>query len=254
MQFKSYLKIEWIKCRRSHIFWLLLIAPLLVVLSGTGSISRYFTPEYTNAWAAMFIQSALLYAYYLLPFTMIVVSVMIAGKEQVHGGLRKMKSLPLRLSTLALAKFAVLALYLALEILIFMSFFIVVGFTATSAAHISEILPVSYILSWGWKLFITMLPTLAVIWMLTILLKKTVFAVGLNLFLVIPGVLAANTPFWILYPYCYSGYLVSCALHDFMTGITNTAAFPWSLFLGVGTLVFCLSLFLACRFYGSGDE
>ena len=28
----------------------------------------------------------------------------------------------------------------------------------------------------------------------------------------IPGILVANTPLWIAYPYCYSGYLVSCSL------------------------------------------
>ena len=32
---------------------------------------------------------------------------------------------------------------------------------------------------------------------------------GLNLLLIIPGVLVANTPLWIVYPYCYSGYAVS---------------------------------------------
>ncbi len=52
-------------------------------------MSNYFTPEYTNAWPAMFIQSALVYAYYLLPFSMIVVCVMIAGRETGNNGILK---------------------------------------------------------------------------------------------------------------------------------------------------------------------
>ena len=81
MSFLDLLKIEFMKVKRSKIVPLIFIAPLLVVVSGVAYLSNYFTPEYTNAWAAMFIQSALVYAYYLLPFSMIVVCVMIAGRE-----------------------------------------------------------------------------------------------------------------------------------------------------------------------------
>ena len=82
------------KVRRSKIIPLIFIAPLLVVISGVASLSNYFTPEYTNAWPAMFIQSALVYAYYLLPFSMIVVCVMIAGRETGNNGILKMLALP----------------------------------------------------------------------------------------------------------------------------------------------------------------
>lgn len=81
MNFLDLLKIEFMKVRRSRIIPLIFIAPLLVVSTGIANLSRYFTPEYTDAWPAMFIQSALVYAYYLLPFSMIVVCVMIAGRE-----------------------------------------------------------------------------------------------------------------------------------------------------------------------------
>src|SRR5699024_11751841 len=63
MNFLELLNIEFMKVKRSKIVPLIFIAPLLVVASGVASLSRYFTPEYTNAWPAMFIQSALVYAY-----------------------------------------------------------------------------------------------------------------------------------------------------------------------------------------------
>lgn len=59
MNFLDLIKIEFMKVRRSKIIPLIFIAPLLVVISGVASLSNYFTPEYTNAWPAMFIQSAL---------------------------------------------------------------------------------------------------------------------------------------------------------------------------------------------------
>ena len=98
MNFLGLLKIEFIKVKRSKIVPLLFIAPLFVVISGVANLQRYFTPEYTNAWAAMFIQSALVYAYYLLPFSMIVVCVMIAGREKGNNGILKMMVLPLNRS------------------------------------------------------------------------------------------------------------------------------------------------------------
>ncbi|MFW5668794.1 MAG: ABC transporter permease, partial [Acetivibrio ethanolgignens] len=79
MNFLKLLKIEFMKVKRGKIVPLIFIAPLLVVASGVANLQSYFTPEYSNVWAAMFIQSALVYSYYLLPFSMIVVCVMIAG-------------------------------------------------------------------------------------------------------------------------------------------------------------------------------
>lgn len=91
MRFRELLKIEFMKVKRSHIVPLIFVAPLLVVISGVANISQYFTPEYTSAWPAMFIQSALLYAYYLLPFSMIVACVMISGRKKGNHGIRSIQ-------------------------------------------------------------------------------------------------------------------------------------------------------------------
>ncbi len=64
----------------------------------------------------MFIQSALLYAYYLLPFSMIVVCVMIAGRETQNNGILKMMALPVNRYALSLAEFFVLMFYLLLTV------------------------------------------------------------------------------------------------------------------------------------------
>ena len=119
MNFLDLLGIEFMKVKRSKIVPLIFIAPLLVVASGVAALSRYFTPEYTNAWPAMFIQSALVYAYYLLPFSMIVVCVMIAGRETQNNGILKMLALPVSRKALSLAKFFVLMFYLFMEMVVF---------------------------------------------------------------------------------------------------------------------------------------
>lgn len=77
-------------------------------------------------------------------------------------------------------------------------------------------------------------------------------SVGLNLLLVIPGVLGANTPLWIVYPYCYSGYLVSCSLYDFTVEASDTAfsLFP---FLPCALIVFCIVMGLAVTQFGKKE-
>ncbi|MDE6750470.1 MAG: ABC transporter permease [Lachnospiraceae bacterium] len=252
MSFMELLKIEFMKVKRGRIVPLIFIAPLLVVVSGVANLSMYFTPEYTNAWPAMFIQSALVYAYYLLPFSMIVVCVMIAGRETGNNGILKMLALPVSRYALSLAKFCVLVFYLFMEMVVFLAVFVIAGTVATSTMGVTETLPVFYLLKWCVGLFLTMLPCVGTMWVITVLFEKPLFSVGLNLLLVIPSVLVANTPLWIAYPYCYSGYLVSCSLHDF-TAESGTAAFSLFPFLPVAALVFALVLVVAITRFGKKE-
>ena len=155
MNFWDLLGIEFMKVRRSKIVPLIFVAPLLVVASGVAALSRYFTPEYTNAWPAMFIQSALVYAYYLLPFSMLVVCVMIAGRETQNNGVLKMLALPVSRQALSLAKFCVLMFYLFMEMVVFLAVFVVAGMVATSTMGVEETLPILYLLKWCVGLFLT---------------------------------------------------------------------------------------------------
>ena len=249
MSFLELLKIEFIKVKRGKIIPLIFIAPLLVAASGVANLQKYFSPEYTNAWAAMFIQSALVYAYYLLPFSMIVVCVMIAGRETGNNGIMKMLALPVSRYALSAAKFCVLLFYLFMEMVVFLAVFVITGLIATNSTGIKEALPIIYLLKWCAGLFFTMLPGAAAMWAITVLFEKPFLSVGLNLLLVIPGVLMANTPLWVVYPYCYSGYLVSCSLHDF-TAKDVSAGFNLYPFLPCAILVFVLGLIAAVKRFG----
>lgn len=252
MSFLELLKIEFMKVKRGKIVPLIFIAPLLVVASGVANLQSYFTPEYTNAWAAMFIQSALVYSYYLLPFSMIVVCVMITGRETGNNGILKMLALPVSRYALSAAKFCILLFYLFMEMVVFLVVFVIAGLIATSSTGITETLPIVYLLKWCGQLFLTMLPAVAIMWAITVLFDKPLLSVGLNLLLVIPCILVANTPLWIAYPYCYSGYFVSCSLHDFTTtGIsTGVDLFP---FLPCAAFILVVALFIAVTRFGKKE-
>lgn len=252
MEFWELLRIEFMKVKRSKIVPLIFIAPLLVVISGIANLSSYFTPEYTNAWPAMFIQSALLYAYYLLPFSMIVVCVMIEGRETQNNGIIKMLALPVSRYKMSFAKFCILMFYLLMEMVVFLVVFIIAGLVATRTTGITEALPVIYLLKWCIGLFLTMLPCIAVMWAITILFEKAILSVGVNLLLIIPGILVANTPFWMVYPYCYSGYLVSCSLFDFSAEGANPS-FTLMPFVPCAVLVFVFALIISNILFGKKE-
>lgn len=252
MKFRELVKMEFRKRKRSKIMPLLLFPPLLVVISGVASLSRYFTPEYTHVWPAMFIQSALVYAYYLLPLCMVVVCAMLAGQESVNHGMIKMLALPISRYKLSIAKFFVLIFYLLIELAVFLAVFLIAGMFATKTMGVTETLPVLYLLKWCLGLFVTMLPCAAVMWSLAVLFEKPFLSVGVNLLLVIPGVLVANTPLWIVYPYCYSGYLVSCSLHEF-TSEGSVVPFSWFPFLLCAAMIFLGFLALSVFQFGKKE-
>lgn len=183
---------------------------------------------------------------------MIVVCVMLMGRETGNNGILKMLAFPVCRYALSAAKFCVLLFYLFMEMIVFLAVFAITGLIATSKTGITEALPVMYLLKWCAGLFLTMLPGAATMWAITVLFEKPLLSVGLNLLLVIPGVLAANTPLWVVYPYCYCGYLVSCSLHDFTAKGVSTGfnLFP---FLPCAVLVFVSVLTVAVNRFGKKE-
>lgn len=248
MNFIQLLGIERIKVKRSKMLPLILIPPILVIVSGVANLSFYFTPEYTNAWQAMFIQSALLFGYYLLPFSMVVICAMLVGRETQNNGILKMLALPISPKLMSIAKFVVLLGWLFLEIVVFFFVFLITGMIAVKTTGITESLPIFYLLKWSMGLFLTSIPSVALMWAITVLFENQLLSIGLNMLLVIPGVLAANTPIWILYPYCYSGYLVSCAMNSVTGGIT--IAFRLFPFIQCAFIIFGLSLWISAYSFG----
>ena len=139
-----------------------------------------------------------------------------------------------------------------MEIAVFLIVFVITGLIATSSTGITETLPILYLLKWSVGLFFTMLPCAAMMWAVIVFFEKPLFSVGLNLLFVIPSVLIANTPLWVVYPYCYSGYLVSCSLHKF-TAEGKSMGFQVLPFLPCALLIFTV-MFTAAVVYFKKKE
>lgn len=242
------LPIEFLKTRRSKILPLLFVPPLLVVTSGVASISEHLSANPGHAWESMFVQSALLYGYYLLPFSLVVVCVMLAGQESANNGIIKMLTLPVERHKLALSKFIVLSCYLLLALMMFFFLFMLAGLIAAQSNGINEPLPIVYILKWSIVLFLGALPALAVMWMITVLFDKQAISITLNMLLILPGVFVVNTDFWPLYPYCYNGVLITDELSR-MSGSTAAMVgyFP---FIPLAVLFFAAATLISSMKFG----
>lgn len=239
MPFLQLIQIEFQKVKRSKILPILIIAPFLIIISGVNSLINYITPESEGAWQAMFVQSCLVFAYYLLPLTMVVISILITQREKANNGILKMLSLPIKRNKMAMAKFFVFLFYLLLEIFIFFILFIIVGLYASNYIGLNDPVPYGYVLKWSFILFITAIPFVAFIWMLACLFKKAFLTIGLSMFMAIGSIFIANTNAWILYPFSYSGKFVTAELRRIANGEANLSLdlFPFT-FIALGLTVF----------------
>lgn len=254
MSFLSLLGIEFRKLRRSRILFILLLPVAILWLPSILNARVNLTP----AAAAIspehnfLIQGYMGMAWFMIPATFIICTVLLTQTERKNNGILKMLALPVSRCALSIAKFCVLTFYLFMEMVVFLVVFVIAGLIATQTMGVTETLPILYLLKWCLGLFLTMLPCIAAMWAITVLFEKPLLSVGLNLLLVIPGVLVANTPLWIAYPYCYSGYLVSCSLYDF-TAETSDAAFSVFPFLPCAIVVFGLFFALAVTQFGKKE-
>jgi lantibiotic transport system permease protein len=249
-------RLELMKTKRSFIFPILLLPPLLVVFSGVASMSTYLKDNVQHAWESMFLQSALLFAFYLLPLGMTVVCVLLSQREIQNNGILKMLALPVSRGKFATAKYLVFVWYLVLEILIFFLSFLIAGAVAVHNAQVSQTLPAAYLLGLCAQMLIAMLPCLSFIWMITVLIEKPVASIGINLVLCIFGAIANGTPLRIIYPYCYTGMIISNAAHignnSLIESATHAGSFD-AFLIPCAIIVFVVTFMITLRSFGKKE-
>ncbi|QTM98469.1 ABC transporter permease subunit [Sediminibacillus dalangtanensis] len=241
------------KVKRSKIIPILAICPFLIVATGINSLLNYISPETEGAWQAMFVQSCLLFSYYLLPFTMIVVSVLISQREKANKGILKMLTLPVNRQKISMAKFVVFLFFLFLQVVIFFTLFLLVGLYASNNIGLQEPVPYFYIVKWSLIIFFTAIPLVSIIWLLTVMFHKVVLTIGLSVLMVIASVFVANVNLvWTLFPFSYSGKFVSEELSRVSSGISelDVQLFP---FIPFAAVITCLCLLLASKRFGKKE-
>lgn len=117
MSFSSLVGIELTKIRRSKIFLILLAPVLLMWLPAIINSSVIFdvrdipiTPEHN-----FFIQGTMGMVWFMIPATLVICTVLLTQTERTNKGILKMLSLPIGTGRLCLAKFTVLFILAAVQ-------------------------------------------------------------------------------------------------------------------------------------------
>lgn len=120
--FTNVLRSEWLKMRKSNIWLLIFISPLLSALIGLGQ-----TLDEGMPWLMLLAVMASLHAMLFLPLLTGVFAAFVCRYEHAGGGWKQLLSLPLSRSTLYWSKFLIVVLLLAVTQLLFLAAVITIG-------------------------------------------------------------------------------------------------------------------------------
>lgn len=251
MSFIALLRLEFIKLRRSKI-GLLMIAPLLLVWGMAvvnGQMNFEMAAEGLSPEHNFFIQSYLSFAAFMLPASLVVLTVLLSQTERANGGMTKMLSLPISSGMLCLGKLCVLLLLMGGELLLLYATYFPAALIAARIWDYPFVLSALYVGKVSALLWLVSIPMAAVYWLISVLIFNPVASLAAGLASVVPIILAINTEIWYLYPMCYPMMLVTREMHQLATnmGDFSVALLPWlPVAIGIGALC----VLLACLFFG----
>ncbi|MDE7310149.1 MAG: ABC transporter permease [Eubacterium sp.] len=255
MSFRSLLGTEIQKLRRSKILLLLLIPVIMMWIPGIVRADLNFglrdipiTPEKN-----FFIQGFMGMAWFMIPASCLICTILLIQTERSQRGIVKMLSLPVNTAKLCLAKFTVLLGLLAIQLAMSIGTYYISALIASRAHHYSFTLEPLYVLRGTVQVYAGAVPTAAVFWMLAVLIQAPVFSAGIGLASIVPSVLVINTKFWFAYPASYPFYLLMVEYGKAAKGIyeTRIAWLPW---LPVAIVITTAALAVSCLRFGASER
>lgn len=249
MNFISMLSIEFKKIRRSKILPLFLAASVILWLPSVLNADTNFKmqaegilPEYN-----FLIQGFLGISWFMFPASIIVSTVLINQTERSNNGILKMLALPVSTARLCLAKFLMLLVLAAVQIIIMAGVYYISAAIASNIQNYNFILPPLFVFKEAALLLISAIPMAALFWLLSICIKTPVFSIGTGFIMVVPSVLVINTKAWFAYPVSYPFYIITAEYSKLASGISTIKVqlVPWLLAAFLIT-VSCLVLSCVC--------
>lgn len=255
MNFISLIGVELTKIRRSKIFLILLVPVIMIWIPSILNAKIHFdlqgipiSPEHN-----FFIQGFMGMAWFMFPASLVICTVLLVQTERSHKGLLKMLSLPLGSAKLCLAKFIILLLLAALQMVLSIGTYYLSSAIVSQLWNYNFILGPLYVIPEVMKIYASAIPLAAVLWMFATLIQAPVFSVGLGLASLVPSVLMINTKFWFLYPMSYPFYLLMITYGNAAKGIfeTEIAWLPW---LPIAILITITTLTISCIRFGTSER
>ena len=213
MNFLSLVGVELKKIRRSKILLILLIPVIMMWIPSIINADMNFdlrgipiTPENN-----FFIQGFMGMVWFMIPASLVICTVLLNQTERSNKGILKMLSLPISTTKLCLAKFTVLILLAAFQMVMSIGAYYICAAIVTHTQDYNFILEPLYVCKNVCSIYAAAIPMAAVYLAVSTLIQSPIFSVGIGLASIVPSVLMINTKIWFAYPMSYPFYLIMVA-------------------------------------------
>ena len=213
MNFFYCFQSEWIKRKRSLASWLVILGGIFIpaiifieqIVKGEKLIAELKSPLF---WKNIFSECWEPTALFILPMGIILSTSLIAQLEYKNNSWKQVHTTPQRLSTIFLAKYAVVLTMMVQFFLIFNIGILLVGIIPSiiykNIPFPSEPIPFLYFLKTNIGFFITCLPIIALQYLLSIKYKNFFVSIGSGLLLLVASLFALSVKYGFIMPYSYS--------------------------------------------------
>lgn len=255
MNFLTLVGMELRKTRRCGIGYILLAATVILWVPSILHIDLNFgmeaegiSPEHN-----FFIQGFLAMTWFLFPASMVVGCVLLGQTERTNRGILRMLTLPVDTVRLCLAKFAVLLVLAAVQILMMTGMYYISALIGSEIRDYNFVLPFWFVAGQTGGLFLSSIPMIAFFWMLSVWIRTPIFSIGLGLASIVPSVLVINTKLWFAYPMAYPLFVVT-AQYGRLAAKLDTAQVEWVPWIPVAVAVTAACLGIACYRFGREER
>lgn len=253
MNFVSLFHIELAKIRRSGI--LLILAASAVMLWLPSIFNAYINFEMQAEGISpehnFFIQGFMGMAWFMFPASMVVGTVLLNQAEQKNRGILKMLTLPVSPVKLCLAKFSILQLLAAAQMLMTLIMYVVSALISARTQDYRFLLGASFVLKEVGMMYLASIPMTSFFWLLAVYTRAPVFSISIGLASIVPSVLMINTKVWFAYPMCYPLYVIASEYGKLAENLASSGVdlLPWAPAAAAIALV-CLAG--SCLMFGKG--
>ena len=191
--------------------------------------------------------------WFMIPASLVICTVLLNQTERSNKGILKMLSLPISTTTLCLAKFTVLLILAAVQMVMSIVAYYICAAIVSHIQDYNFILEPLYVCKNVCSIYAAAIPMAAVYLAVSTLIQSPIFSVGIGLASIVPSVLIINTKIWFAYPMSYPFYLIMVAYGRAAEGVyeTQIAWLPW---LPVAVGITILALAVSCVRYGASER
>lgn len=255
MNFLSLVDVEFKKIKRSKIFLILLVATVILWIPSTLNAQMNFgmQAEGISPENNFFIQGFMGMSWFMFPASMVVGTVLLSQTETKNKGILKMLALPISTVKLCLAKFVVLLVLAAMQILMMAGMYYISATICSKTQDYNFILPPLFVAKEIFFLFLSAIPMIAFFWMLSVCIQTAIFSVGIGLASIVPSVLIINTKIWFAYPMSYQFFVITSEYGKLAANLdmVQVELIPW---IPVAVIITIICLGISCIRFGQAER